>query len=164
MKPGLIVFAFLIVTIWGCNSHKPSEQGKQVDFSSSLLHLSKNQLKGLGIIVNDTAIVYNNKVKGVGSLNLIISDKNYIGNSATIDQTNFPFYPRYITTLDTIQRTMYMLSGAQAHSEEEAQRWESFEDLVPIVVEQKSGEKEFGETLIFWMTKTPELEKLLSSF
>jgi hypothetical protein len=164
MKTGLIVFAFLIVTFWGCKSHNPSEQDKQVDFSSSLMHLSRNQLKGLGIIVNDTAIVYNNKVEGVGSLDLIISDKTYIGNSANTEQTNFPFYPRYITTLDTIQRTMYMLSGAQAHSEEEAQRWESFENLVPIVVEQKAGDKEFGETLIFWMTKTPELEKLLTSF
>jgi hypothetical protein len=33
-----------------------------------------------------------------------------------------------------------------------------------VIVEQKHGENQFGETLIFWMTKTPELEKLMQSF
>ncbi len=97
----------------------------------------------------------------MGSLNLTIVDKKYAGNCATTEQTSYSFYPRYITTLDTIQRTMYMLSGAQANSQEEAQRWQSFDNVVPIVVEQKVGDIEFGETLIFWMTRTPELESIL---
>ena len=156
-----IVVAVLIVSLCGCNAAKKDEPETQEDFSGRLWHLSQNQLKDLGIVVADTAIFYNNKVEGVGSLNLTIVDKKYAGNCATTEQTSYSFYPRYITTLDTIQRTMYMLSGAQANSQEEAQRWQSFDNVVPIVVEQKVGDIEFGETLIFWMTRTPELESIL---
>lgn len=158
-----ISIALLLLLLTACHSTK-KEGGSEVDSSASWQYLSQEQLVQLGILVNDSAIIYNNKVDGVGSLDLVIMDRDYMGNMALTQQTSLPFYPRYITTLDTIQRTIYMLSGHEAHSEEEAHRWESFGSLVPVIVEQKHGENQFGETLIFWMTKTPELEKLMQSF
>ena len=83
------------------------------------------------------------------------------GNESTLQQTSHPFYPRYITTLDTVQRAMYMLSGHTAEGDDEAKKWQTFESLIPVVVEQKEGGEKFGETLIFWMTKSPEFERLL---
>jgi len=154
--------ALLLFALTACHSTK-KEGNPEVDYSANWQYLSQEQLVQLGILINDSAIIYNNKVDGVGSLDLVIMDRDYMGNMALTQQTSLPFYPRYITTLDTIQRAIYMLSGNEAHSEEEAHRWESFESLVPVVVEQKFGEIQFGETLIFWMTKTPELEKLLNS-
>jgi len=154
--------ALLLFALTACHSTK-KEGNPEVDYSANWQYLSQEQLVQLGILINDSAIIYNNKVDGVGSLDLVIMDRDYMGNMALTQQTSLPFYPRYITTLDTIQRAIYMLSGNEAHSEEEAHRWESFESLVPVVVEQKYGEIQFGETLIFWMTKTSELEKLLNS-
>ena len=154
--------ALLLFALTACHSTK-KEGNPEVDYSANWQYLSQEQLVQLGILINDSAIIYNNKVDGVGSLDLVIMDRDYMGNMALTQQTSLPFYPRYITTLDTIQRAIYMLSGNEAHSEEEAHRWESFESLVPVVVEQKFGEIQFGETLIFWMTKTPELKKLLNS-
>ena len=154
--------ALLLFALTACHSTK-KEGNPEVDYSANWQYLSQEQLVQLGILINDSAIIYNNKVDGVGSLDLVIMDRDYMGNMALTQQTSLPFYPRYITTLDTMQRAMYMLTGNEAHSEEEAHRWESFESLVPVVVEQKYGEIQFGETLIFWMTKTPELEKLLNS-
>ena len=154
--------ALLLFALTACHSTK-KEGNPEVDYSANWQYLSQEQLVQLGILINDSAIIYNNKVDGVGSLDLVIMDRDYMGNMALTQQTSLPFYPRYITTLDTMQRAMYMLTGNEAHSEEEAHRWESFESLVPVVVEQKFGEIQFGETLIFWMTKTPELEKLLNS-
>ncbi|MDD3568674.1 MAG: hypothetical protein PHT92_09765 [Bacteroidales bacterium] len=154
--------ALLLFALTACHSTK-KEGNPEVDYSANWQYLSQEQLVQLGILINDSAIIYNNKVDGVGSLDLVIMDRDYMGNMALTQQTSLPFYPRYITTLDTMQRAMYMLTGNEAHSEEEAHRWESFESLVPVVVEQKYGEIQFGETLIFWMTKTPELKKLLNS-
>ncbi len=154
--------ALLLFALTACHS-TTKEGDPEVDFSANWQYLSQEQLVQLGILVNDSAIIYNNKVDGVGSLDLVIMDRVYMGNMAPTQQSSLPFYPRYITTLDTMQRAMYMLTGNEAHSEEEAHRWESFESLVPVVVEQKYGEIQFGETLIFWMTKTSELEKLLNS-
>ena len=154
--------ALLLFALTACHSTK-KEGNPEVDYSANWQYLSQEQLVQLGILINDSAIIYNNKVDGVGSLDLVIMDRVYMGNMAPTQQSSLPFYPRYITTLDTMQRAMYMLTGNEAHSEEEAHRWESFESLVPVVVEQKYGEIQFGETLIFWMTKTPELKKLLNS-
>lgn len=136
---------------------------KQVDEEkdNGFVELSPEQLERLGIFIKDTAVMYNNNIEGVGSLDIVIRDKSYIGNASTIEQTNINFYPRYITTIDTVQRSMYMLSGNQIRSEEEARKWQSFESLLPVVVKQVYADSIFGETLVFWMTKTSELESLL---
>ncbi len=151
----------VVSSLWGCSS--PSPKGEEVNFitKEGWVDVGAKNLEKLGVFVKDTAVVYNNNIEGVGRLDLTIRGRTYLGNSSGIEQTHLPFYPRYITTLDTIQRTMYMLSGNQAGSEAEAYKWQEFESLVPILVEQKMGDYQFGETLIFWMTKTPELEKLL---
>lgn len=128
---------------------------------SGMVVLSAEQLQKLGIFIEDSAVMYNNSIEGVGIVDIVIRDKMYYGNKSTHTQTNLPFYPRYITTLDTVQRAMYMLSGHTAEGDEEAKKWQTFESLVPVVVEQKSGDVVFGETLIFWMTKMSELERLL---
>ncbi|MDY0254823.1 MAG: hypothetical protein RBR30_10485, partial [Tenuifilaceae bacterium] len=130
--------ALLLFALTACHSTK-KEGNPEVDYSANWQYLSQEQLVQLGILINDSAIIYNNKVDGVGSLDLVIMDRDYMGNMALTQQTSLPFYPRHITTLDTIQRAIYMLSGNEAHSEEEAHRWESFESLVPVVVEQKYG-------------------------
>lgn len=123
--------------------------------------LTQEQLQRLGIFIKDSAVMYNNSIEGVGIVDIVIRDKAYYGNESTLQQTSHPFYPRYITTLDTVQRAMYMLSGHTAEGDDEAKKWQTFESLIPVVVEQKEGGEKFGETLIFWMTKSPEFERLL---
>lgn len=157
--------AFLLVTvfIFGCfgGSKKVEKQGKEESVGLENVHLTPDELQELGVFIKDSAIMYNNRVEGVGSIDIVIRDTEYFGAIATTTATNFAFYPRYITTLDTIQRTAYMISEDHSQSEREAQKWKSFHDLIPIIVEQKVGDDFFGETLIFWMTKTPELEQKL---
>ena len=140
------------------NSQKAAENN---EVTSTYTDLKQEQLAQLGIFISDSAVVYNNVVEGVGAINIVIKDTEYFGNIATTSPTGFAFYPRYITTLDTLQRSAYLISGSEYESEQEAQKWQSFDNLIPIVVEQRKGEIVFGETLIFWMTKTPELERLL---
>ena len=154
----------VLSSLWSCNSQTPKANEVNFITKEGWVDVGTKNLEKLGVFVKDTAVVYNNKIEGVGSLDLTIHDRTYLGNSSGIEQTNLAFYPRYITTLDTIQRTMYMLAGNQSGSEAEAYKWQSFESLVPILVKQKTGDYQFGETLIFWMTKTPELEKLIQSF
>ncbi len=151
----LTVIALLLINC--VQNPKDGEVGKNNGF----VELTPIQLERLGIFIKDTAVMYNNNIEGVGSLDLVIRDKSYFGSASTLEQTHLRFYPRYITTVDTVQRSMYMLSGDQVRSDEEARKWQSFESLVPIVVNQVYDDSIFGETLIFWMTKTPELEKLL---
>jgi hypothetical protein len=161
----LFAVVFSVIHILGaCSGQTDKSNELKQEEEKGFLVLSNEQLESLGIFITDTAIMYNNTVDGVGSLDLVIRDREYIGNSAIVKQTSLPFYPRFITTLDTIQRTIYMLSGSQLRSEEEAQKWQSFDNLVPVIVEQKVGDYQFGETLVFWMTKTPELERLIKSF
>lgn len=150
--------AILAFALTGCNG---SASKVEEEVSKGFVELPVNQLEKFGIFIVDTAVMYNNAIEGVGSLDIVIRDKSYFGNSSTIEQTNLGFYPRYITTVDTVQRSMYMISGNQAKSDEEARKWQSFESLVPMVVHQVYNDSVFGETLIFWMTKTPELESLL---
>jgi hypothetical protein len=139
--------------------HTPKQVDKEMD--NAFVELSAQQLERLGIFIKDTAVMYNNNIEGVGSLDIVIRDKSYAGNASTLKQTNMNFYPRYITTIDTVQRSMYMLSGNQNRSEEEALKWQSFDNLLPVVVQQVYGDSTFGETLVFWMTKTTELERLV---
>lgn len=155
----LLISTLIISTvISSCNR----SEKKQEENSSKVFHsLSTKQLERLGVFIVDTAIMYNNRIEGVGSLDLVIRDKTYVGNSSTIEQTKLGFYPRYITTVDTVQRSMYMIAGDQTKSDEEARKWQSFESLVPVLVPQVYNDSTFGETLVFWMTKTPELESLL---
>ena len=159
-----IASLLLFISCGQSPSEKTSDEANEQTFGQEYLHLSQGQLQQLGIFIHDTAIMYNNNMDDVGSLNLVIRSTEYAGNASTLPPTELGFYPRYITTLDTVQRTMYMISGVQARSEEEAQKWQSFESLVPIVVEQKQNDYQFGETLVFWMTKTPELERVLQEF
>jgi len=156
----------LLIFALGCNSTSKKESAEKVDkdYSIEYAYLTLEQLNSLGIQVKDSSIMYNNAVDGAGGLNITIRDKGYYLEIASIDQTNFNFYPRYITTLDTVQRAMYRLTGDQSNSMEEAQKWEKFESLVPVVVEQVEDNTRFGETLVFWFTKTPELEKMLDEF
>jgi hypothetical protein len=155
-------FTIIVVSIivFGCSSSDKKVKDNIID-QEGYLYLSPKQLEQVGIFVQDTIIAYNNSIEGVGCLDISINDKSYYGNLSLVSQTNMKFYPRYITTLDTVQRAMYMLSGVQMQSQEEARKWQEFERLVPIVVEPISNGERFGETLIFWMTKTPELEKVL---
>jgi hypothetical protein len=157
----LLVVIGLSIMCFGCSQseNKLKEQAKVEE--SKYVCLSPEQLEQIGIFIQDTIIAYNNIIEGVGSLDIAINDKSYYGNLSLVSQTKFKFYPRYITTLDTVQRAMYMLSGVQMQSQEEARKWQEFESLVPIVVEPIGNGERFGETLIFWMTKTPELEKVL---
>ncbi len=162
-----IAFFLLVVVIatFGCkNSSKQSnvESSELTIVESSFLQFSSDKLKDLGVAIKDSMVMYNNVVEGVGSLNLTIRNKVYSIDAATTEQTHLNFYPRYITTLDTIQRTMYRMKGEYAQSMEEAHKWDKFENLVPVVVKQEIGEYTFGETLVFWFTKSPDLDKLLS--
>jgi hypothetical protein len=166
MKTKLIIALTLALVLSfsiGCRGKKGEETSKSLYSSDGYVYLSVKQLEQLGVYIKDTSVMYNNSIDGVGIIDLVIRDKDYRGNVSGIKQTNLPFYPRYITTLDTVQRAMYMLSGHTAEGNEEAKKWQSFESLLPIIVEQKEDSIVFGETLIFWMTKTAELEKLLGS-
>ncbi|MFP4556348.1 MAG: hypothetical protein ACLFNU_05705 [Bacteroidales bacterium] len=158
-------FLFGAILIASCVPNQNQEEEKQVAEGDSsrqrFIYLSTEQLQQLGIFIKDTSIMYNNNMGKVGSLNIVVRGKSYSGNSAKTEQTNLKFYPRYITTKDTVQRAMYMISGNHARSEEEALKWQSFDNLVPIIVEQKQGDYVFGETLVFWMTKTSELEQMI---
>jgi hypothetical protein len=156
----LSIVVLLILSHACTQSDKKIKDNEQVE-QTGYIYLTADQLEQIGIFVQDTIITYNNSIEGVGSLDIAINDLSYYGNLSLVNQTKFRFYPRYITTLDTVQRAMYMLSGAQMQSEEEARKWQEFESLVPIVVEPISNGERYGETLIFWMTKTPELEKIL---
>lgn len=157
----LLISALIIsVVISSCNW---SEKKQEENSSKTFLSLSAEQLESLGIFIVDTAVMYNNRIEGVGSLDLVIRDKTYTGNSSSIEQTSLGFYPRYITTVDTVQRSMYMITGDQTKSDEEARKWQSFDSLVPILVPQVYNDSTFGETLVFWMTKTPELDRLLKN-
>lgn len=153
-----------VIFVMSCSPNQNNEEkqpAKEDTTRIGFIHLSAEQLQQLGVFIKDTSIMYNNNMGEVGTLDLVVSGKKYKGNSATIQQTTHGFYPRYITTMDTVQRAMYMISGNHARSEEEALKWQSFESLIPVVVEQKQGDHVFGETLVFWMTKTPELEQLI---
>jgi hypothetical protein len=161
LQSTFIFFSVLLVV--GCSQGNKKEKDEKTEekYVSGYLYFSPEELALFGIHIMDSAIMYNNNIEGVGSLNITIRDKKYYGEAAKTEQTQLGFYPRYITTLDTVQRTMYRLTGDQSRSLEEAQKWEKFENLVPIVVDQVEGDKRFGETLVFWFTKTPELEKIL---
>ncbi len=159
--------AFCIVALlafsFACKQTGKTDSSIQQDETTpkGFIHLSSDQLARLGVYVKDSAVMYNNEVEKVGGLNIIIQGMKYIGNAATTQQTNLNFYPRYITTVDTIQRAMYRLEGEHPNDMVEARKWTSFESLVPVVVEQKQGDTIFGETLVFWFTKTPEMERLM---
>lgn len=159
-----ILLAAIVFLIYSCggNRDKTSQAGQADLHNDGFVHLSNQQLAKLGIFIKDSAVMYNNEMAGVGGLNITIRGMKYIGNAATTEQTTLNFYPRYITTLDTVQRAMYRLEGEHPNDMKEARKWTSFESLVPVVVEQKSEGVKFGETLVFWLTKTPDLEKMLA--
>lgn len=156
--------AFIFILLLSCcgNPNVKSEKQQESESKSGYIYLSVQKLEKLGIFIKDSSVMYNNEMAGVGGLNITIRGMRYIGNAATTEQTTLNFYPRYITTLDTIQRAMYRLEGEHPNDMEEARKWTSFESLVPVVVEQKTNGLKFGETLVFWLTKTPDLEKILA--
>lgn len=161
--PMLKYLAILLVLFSSCGGNKKDSAKSEANEAaqSGFIYLSPNQLNKLGIFIQDSSVMYNNEIKDVGELNITIRGMGYIGNAATTEQTNLNFYPRYITTLDTVQRAMYRLEGEYPNDMEEARKWSSFESLIPVVVEQKSGDVVFGETLVFWLTKTPDLERMI---
>jgi hypothetical protein len=158
-----LILASFVVSCSG-GSTKVENQGKEEAIGAEHIHLTSDELRELGIFIKDSAIMYNNRIEGIGSIDIVVRDTKYSRSTATTNETNLGFYPRYITTLDTVQRSVYMISGDRLQSEQEAQKWQLFDDLAPIIVEQKIGDKYFGETLIFWMTKTPELDQKLKDF
>jgi len=167
MKYKLLILALAsLLYTTACNTPEKKEKIEDFkkDYSKEYILLPYEKLMLLGIYIKDSSIMYNNLVDDVGSLNITIRDKGYYKDFANTQETNLKFYPRYITTLDTVQRVMYMLTGDQMQSIEEAKKWEKFESLVPIVVNQIEDGRQFGETLVFWFTKTRELEKLLEDF
>ena len=162
-KAATFCFIALLTFSFACNQTAKTDSSSQQEETppKEFIPISTDQLANLGVFVKDSAVMYNNEVEEVGGLNLTIRGMKYIGNAATTQQTNLNFYPRYITTMDTIQRAMYRLEGEHPNDMVEALKWTSFESIVPIVVEQKQGDTIFGETLVFWFTKTPEIEKLM---
>ncbi|HOP04233.1 MAG TPA: hypothetical protein PL017_06185 [Tenuifilaceae bacterium] len=162
MKKATTIFVVALLTIFAaCNQTKKNEAPEKDVTKKGFVHLTSSQLAQLGVYIKDTAVMYYNEVENVGGLNIAIRGMKYYGNAATTEQTNLNFYPRYITTLDTIQRAMYRLEGEHPNDMVEAHKWSTFESLIPVVVQQKQDTTVFGETLVFWFTKTPELEKLM---
>jgi hypothetical protein len=163
----LIRFCVLLsIVFFSCSNPDTSKKNdglKSKDSLTSFYRFNANELSKFGIFVSDSKVMYNNKIFNLGTLNIVISGTNYSVGTSTQPVTNYDFYPRYITTLDTVQRYAYNLQGKGSNTVEEAQKWNTFDKLIPVVVEQKQGDNVFGESLVFWFTKTDSLLVKLNS-
>lgn len=163
----LISFCLLLsILLFSCSNPTTSKKVDDLKSKDSLIsfyRFDSNELSKFGIYVTDNKVMYNNKIFNLGTLNIVISGINYSVGTSTMPATNFDFYPRYITTLDTIQRYAYNLQGKGSNTVEEAQKWNTFDKLIPVLVEQKQGDSVFGESLVFWFTKTDSLLVKLKS-
>lgn len=164
MKAYSFLYLTLFVLLYSCTGSSDSKNQTKVTSSvssSGFITLSTEKLQSLGVSIIDSSVMYNNKIHNVGTLNLVIKGSEYSAGNAVSQLTHYNFYPRYITTLDTIQRYAYNLQGKGANTVEEAQKWATFDKLVPIVVEQQQNGQKFGETLVFWFTRTDSLLMVL---
>jgi hypothetical protein len=156
-----IILATLLMV--ACVGKKNESNTSQSGVKGGYLQVPRTKLEALGVFIRDQKVMYNNRIEGVGSLNIIIRDQFYATGYATTPQTQYSFYPRYITNLDTIQRFAYRLEGADSTTFPEGRKWGYFEKLVPVVVEQNDEGREFGETLVFWFTRNEELLRVLDT-
>ena len=164
MKKIPLIYIFLLLIQFSCSNPKSvkelvKEEGMKP--RNGFYYFKNDDLVRFGIVVTDSSVMYNNKMFNLGTLNMVIKGENYSIGTASSTQTSFDFYPRYITTIDTVQRYAYNLQGKGSNTVEEAQKWATFDKLIPVVVEQKMKDKVFGETLVFWFTKTDSLLVLL---
>ncbi|MHC1704262.1 MAG: hypothetical protein AB9846_10175 [Tenuifilaceae bacterium] len=160
MNKPIFISIIILLSFFSCSNPKSPVDSNMVSDKNTLTNFyrfNSVELSKFGIFIVDSNVMYNNKIYNLGTLNLLISGEKYSAGTATSVQTNFDFYPRYITTMDTVQRYAYNLQGKGSNTIEEAQKWATFDKLIPIVVEQKLNGQEFGETLIFWFTKTDSL-------